>query len=186
MTKLASQSFNEELEQKKIMVIVTFPNVNTKKIRICISYPISTLFQTLPIGNKTIFYQGKIIQSEMTFEDYGMTDYDRIAVFPSDQMNFKAEQFWRKATKNDIENKSQILTLTNPLMKKDIAFKHDLYMSRIENNSTIYRNFIRHFQILTTESYETNKTTDLNWEFKDSPNEKISSNIVVNCKINRI
>lgn len=171
MTKIVKQSIQEEYEQKRIIIYITFPNLVAKKLRVCIEYPISILFQIHPIGEKTFFYQGIIIRSDLTFQNYGITDNDRIAILPTDQMTLKTEQFWRKATKRDIENKYQMAGFQNPLLKNDIAYHQDLKITRIENNSRCFRKLIRNYQFLTNETNESDNSTYLECEKKENPSE---------------
>jgi hypothetical protein len=57
-------------EDNKLIIYVTFPLMKTKKIHIRSSDPISVVFQLFPKGNKTVFYQGDIIEHSGSFSDF--------------------------------------------------------------------------------------------------------------------
>jgi hypothetical protein len=137
MTDILKQSLPEKFKSKESCSSLHFQIMRSKNFEFVFHFQISILFQILLNGNKTIFYQRKIIQSEMTFEDYGITDYDQIVILSTDCVTFTIKQFWRKTTQRNIETKSQIQLLTNRALKNDIVFKNDLKMSKIENNSNI-------------------------------------------------
>jgi hypothetical protein len=140
-------------------------------VRISIYDSISVLFHFLQFGQKTVFYQGNIIQLPKTFENYGITDNDRIVILPTNQITLATEQFWRKTTKQDIENKNQIDAFQNPFMKNHIAHQQDLIMSKIENQTEFYRKIIQNFQFLSNEPTLVQTRTNLNWAEKENPND---------------
>jgi hypothetical protein len=170
MAKIVKQSFPQEFETKKVIIFVSYLNVVVRKFSVCLDDPISVLFHFLPIGQKTIFYQGNIIQSYKTFKNYGITDNDRIVILPTQGMTLTTEQFWRKVTKRDIDNKPEIEAVQNPLMMNSIACRQDLLMFRIENHEQCYRRLIQNFRFLSNESKGTENATNLNWEETEHPN----------------
>jgi hypothetical protein len=126
MNKLQQESFIQENQFNKMQVIVTSPNTITKKVRYLSSDPLSVLFKLFPFGNKTVFYQGEIINSSSSFEYYGISDLDRIAILNHDQMSFNTEEFWKKATKRDIDNKAIWEASQEPSLKREISRYQDL------------------------------------------------------------
>jgi hypothetical protein len=171
MKKLAKECFIQQHEITKISVYITFPNMPTKKVNVNSSDPISVLFQIFPNGNKTVFYQGEIIQSLNSFDKYGITNNDRIVIIPNQQISFNTEQFWRKATKRDFETKTQIESLQDPKMKLIISQQNDLLLTKFENNIKSYKLLISNLQNLTSESTKEEISTVLNWKKTESPNE---------------
>jgi hypothetical protein len=93
---------------------LTFSSFVVNKVRVCLYDPIAVLFQILPVDEKKIFYQGRIFQSYLSVENCGIPENDRIVILPIHQMALTNEQFWRKATKRDIEDKSQMDMFQNP------------------------------------------------------------------------
>jgi hypothetical protein len=105
MDKIQHQNFLQETQQQQnIMIFVTFPNICARKVNISSSESIEVLFQFLPSGKKIVFYRGEIIDSSHSFQQYQISNYDRIAIIHEDQMSFQTEQFWRKTTQQVSEN----------------------------------------------------------------------------------
>lgn len=171
MDKIANQCFISQNENDQIFIYVSFPNMSTKKVIVSSSDSISILFQKFPNGNNTVFYQGEIIQSFNSFEKYGITNNDRIVIIPNQQISFNAEQFWRKATKRDIETKTQIESFHDPKMKLILSQQNDLLFSKIENNCQSYKKLVHNLQFLTRESTKEETPTVLNWNKTEIPNE---------------
>jgi hypothetical protein len=171
MTKIVNKFTQDEYEQKRIMIYLTFSNFVVDKVCVCLYDPIAVLFQILPVGEKTIFYQGRMIQSYLTFENCGITDNDRIVILSTNQMTLTTEQFWRKATKRDFEDKEQMNMFQNPLLKNDFSRQQDIRFNRIENKGSSFRSLVRNFLFLTKETNETESGTYLNFEKKENPSE---------------
>jgi hypothetical protein len=133
MNTITNESFIHKCQTNQISIYITFPNNATKKVKVNATKPISILFSIFPNGDKTIFYQGEIIQPSNSFEKYEMTNNDRIAIVPNQQISFDSEQFWRKATKRDIETKTEFTSFNDPKMKLMIYRQSDLIFSKIEN-----------------------------------------------------
>jgi hypothetical protein len=171
MSKIVKTSFHTVFEPKKVVIFVSCPNHALKKVMACIYDPISVLFHILPIGQKTLFYQGNILQSYKTFEDYGVSDNDRIVIIPTEEITFTTEQFWRNVSKSDIDRKPEIEAIQNPLMKNSIAFQQDLVLFGIESNRQSNRRLIHNFLFLSNESSRTERSTCLNFEKTEHPNE---------------
>jgi archaellum component FlaF (FlaF/FlaG flagellin family) len=168
MAKIANESSIHECQTNQILIYATFPNMPTKKVKVNSSNPISVLFQ---YGNKTIFYQGEIIKHSNSFEKYGITNYDRIAIVPNQQISFNSEQFWRKSKKIDLEAKTELLSLNDSKMKFMISRKHDLIFFKIENDSKSYQKLICNMKFLIDESTKDENSTNLNWNRREFPNE---------------
>jgi hypothetical protein len=100
-------------QQQEILIFVTFPNMSARKVKISSSESINVLFKILPSGKKIAFYHGEIINSADSFQHYGISDYDRIAIIHENQLSFKTEQFWKKTTQRDYENKRIIKAFEN-------------------------------------------------------------------------
>jgi hypothetical protein len=160
MNNLQKEYFIQEIPLNKMQVIVTSPNTIAKKVRVLSSDPISVLFKLFPFGNKTVFYQGEIINTSSSFEYYGISDYDRIAVLNHDQMSLDTEEFWKKATKRDIDNKTIWEASQEPFLKREISRHQDLCFQKIENHSKNYQNLIQNFySIIIGESHKNDHPT---------------------------
>jgi hypothetical protein len=140
---------NSSLDQDdQLLIFVSFPNLKTKKLRICSSNPISVVFQLFPQGNKTVFYQGEIIEHSESFLDFGMSNNDRIVVIPTENLDFKNEVFWRNATKRDIETKKQIQIIQDPFLRNLFSRQQDLQLFKVEQKPISSRKIIANFQFL--------------------------------------
>jgi hypothetical protein len=120
-------------QNDKLIIYLTFPNMKTKKIQIRSSNPISAVFQLFPKGDKTVFYQGEIIEHSKSFSNFGMSDDDRIVVFSTESLDFNNGLFWRKATKVDPETKQHIQIIQDPLLRNQFSGQQDLQMLQAEN-----------------------------------------------------
>jgi hypothetical protein len=132
------------------------------------SDPLSVLFKLLPFGNKTVFYQGEIINSSSSFENYRISDLDRIAILNHDQMPLNTEEFWENATKRDIDNKAIWETSQESLLKRKISRHQDLCFRQIENHPRSYQDLLKKFNFIIRESYTNDHPTCINWEKKKS------------------
>jgi hypothetical protein len=171
MNKAGNESFVHEDQTNQISIYLSFPSMPTKKVNINTSKPISVLFSLFPNGDKTIFYHGEMIQSSNSFEKYGITNNDRIAIVPNQQISFNSEQFWRKATKRDLETKTELPLFNDPKMKLMVSRQTDLIFSKTENNSKSYQKLICNMNFLINESNKENSITFLNWNKCEIPNE---------------
>jgi hypothetical protein len=111
MVEIVRQSISDKFEQKRVIIFVSFLNLSVKMVRVSIYDSISVLFHFLPFGQKTVFYQGNNIQSHKTFENYGITDNDRIIIFPTNQMTLATEQFWKKQQSKLLKIKIKLMHL---------------------------------------------------------------------------
>jgi hypothetical protein len=177
MNKTENISLVSEYKGNQISIYLTFPNMSTKKVKVNSSFPISVIFSILPNGNKIIFYQGEIIQSSSSFDKYRITDNDRIVIIPTQQVSFETEQFWIKATKHDIEVKSEISSLNDSKMKFVKYLQNDRVFFIMENNSRSYQRIIQNMKILSNKSNHADHNTTINWNKSEFPNETSLPNI---------
>jgi hypothetical protein len=168
MNTFQKESFIHEIPLNKMQVIVTSPNSIARKVRVLSSDPISILFKFLPSGNKTVFYQGEIINSSSSFQNYGILDLDRIAILNHDQISFDTEEFWKKATKRDIDNKGIWVTSQEPFLKREISRHQDLCFQKIENHYKSYQCFLKKFHFIINESHKNDHLTCTCWEKEES------------------
>jgi hypothetical protein len=172
MSKVQKEYLAQEIQPQKIIIFLTFPNILAKRVKVFSSDPIDILFQFLPSGKKIVFYQGEIIQSYDSFQNYDISDYDRIAIINEDQMSFQTEQFWKTATLKDYENKIILKASQDPTIEREISRQQDLVFTRIENHQRCFLNTIKNFRFLTDESRTNEYSTCLDWEKKEKPNGK--------------
>jgi hypothetical protein len=169
MNKVQHNNYISENQNQKILIFVTFPNMIPRKVKVSSSNSIDTLFQFLPNGKKVVFYHGNIIYSSHTFNKYGISDYDRIAIIQEDQISIETEQFWKKATRKDFENKRIFEAFQDPKVQRTISCQQDRAMIQIENSHRSYQNSINTMQFLTTDTYNNEFSTCINWNKTDKP-----------------
>lgn len=144
---------SDELERDNLTLFVNFANVvREMKISVFASNPISSIFGIFPRGNKIVLYQGKIVQSSLTFENYEIQNNDHIVI--QFEVQLEPERFWPKSKRRfDIADEC--------LMNQDISRLADFALCKIENNQKYYRHFIKNYFFLQNESIENNYHTCL-------------------------
>jgi hypothetical protein len=149
-------------ERVKLTLFVNFANaVRDMKISVLASNPISSLFHIFLEGQKIVLYQGEILQSSLSFENYEIKNNDRLVIQFDNQ--FKPEIFWGKP-KNRFDEGNE------SLYHQVISRLEDLAFLKIEKNEKFYCYFIKNNLFLQAESTYNRYHTCLNWEKIEIPN----------------
>jgi hypothetical protein len=91
--KNSKRNLHQEKESLEIRIFVVFPDCSTQVVKVFSSHSINILFENLPSGEKVVFYQGNIISSSNSFQNYVTSDYDRIVIINEEQMTFQTQLF---------------------------------------------------------------------------------------------
>jgi hypothetical protein len=152
-------------ENHKLMALVRHPDFFVKSVIAYASDPLSVLSRLFPEGEKVIFYDGSIVESNISFEKLRMSHFDRISIVPSLQLTPKTQSFWKKASK--AENR----LINDSAMKKEVSRLLDLQTAHHEN-STLYPKIVdKIFSILNNIS-NSPQTTQIEWTTEQKPNEQ--------------
>jgi hypothetical protein len=177
MNQIQNRRTREGIRARKIVIFLMLTNIRLKQVRVNSSDPINVVFKFLPAGNNIVFYHGNLINSKNSFQSYGITDYDRIAITNENQMTFQFEFFWKKVTQIDIERTEILENYQDSLVRREILRHQDLLLLKTENHPRNFHYFIKYFQILTLESDVNEVSTSLNWKRKEKPNESSLPNL---------
>jgi hypothetical protein len=178
MSKIDAKYLLDYSERRKLRIFVNFANaVNDIQVCVFASDSISTLFKLLPKGNKIVLYQGKIIQSSLSFQKCEIFDQERIHVLFEEQYSMKFHMICGKSILN--KRKDSVEQESESLARKEFSRMMDMMLLKIENDEKIYRDVTLNFQILGNDSITSPYYTCLNWKEHQNPNDKNSSNTLV-------
>jgi hypothetical protein len=163
---------HQEVKKANILIFIMSPVFPIFKIKVLPSDPINVIFSFLPAGNKIIFHGGKIIESDNSFNNNGIKNYDRIAIINKNQMTFQIEQFWKQITQNEVDQALGNYNLYDPGIVKEILPQQDLFMLRSEDHPRFFLNLLKYFKVLTDQYLVHEFPTVLNWKITEKPNEK--------------
>jgi hypothetical protein len=112
------QNFNLSLQ-----IFISSPNNAARKFAVIPNDPLLILNSIFPGDKKVYFYNGQILEPKYSFNYYGITNEDRIVTVPFEQINFQSELFWRKVTKNSMNDQERFI-ITNDVEAKRFVSKN--------------------------------------------------------------
>jgi hypothetical protein len=166
-----SSTSQNDYQDDKILIFVSFQTFPMKKILINKDKKISSIFGLFPNGDKIVFFHGQIISQDFCFSEYKFENNDRIAIVLKEHLDLNSQIYWTTITKADEEKKFQISKLKNdPIMKKLCAISQDLVAFKVENQLKPFMKMIQNYEHLNKSQSLFNKS-ETNLDFLQNCNE---------------
>jgi hypothetical protein len=129
--------------QYSLMVFICSPDNKSRKVSVIPSDPLYVVNPIFPGYKKVYFYNGEILDPNQSFNYYGITNDDRIATVPIEQMNINTELFWIKATKNSANDKKRFIGTSDEATKHLFEKNNDLILFKAESRANSNRRLLK-------------------------------------------
>jgi hypothetical protein len=159
-------------DQNSIIISLSTPQSKPKRVTVSKHETVSILLSLLPPGRKTIFSEGSVIDQNKSFHELGIKQFSRVVIINEDNLSFKQEMFWKRATKNDTELSEQHQNMKNSHARRDLSRMIDLKIIQIENNTKHKRRMIELNAMMKREEsmeQQTNTVTEYENKINENP-----------------
>jgi hypothetical protein len=156
---LQIQQITDCISKGSIVIFVCAPSYQGRKVSVIPTDPLYVLNPIFPGDKKVYFYNGDILNPNLSFTDYGISNGDRIVIVPIEQMNIQTEEFWRKATRNSANDKEGFSGIHDKQSKQLFARKNDLILFKAESRATSNRRLMKNLMFLIDDKSSTYSKT---------------------------
>jgi hypothetical protein len=81
------------VSQCSLIIFICSPNYQSRKVSVIPTDPLYVVNPIFPGHKKVYFYNGEILDPNLSFNYYGITNHDRIVTVAIEQMDINAELF---------------------------------------------------------------------------------------------
>jgi hypothetical protein len=156
---LQIQQITDCIPKVSIIIYVCSPSYQGRKVLVVPTDPLYVLNPIFPGDKKVYFYNGDILNPNHSFTDYGISNGNRIITIPFEQMNIQAEAFWKKATRNNANDKEEFSRIHDKQTKQLFARKNDLILFKAESRAISNRRLMKNLMFLIDDKSSTYSKT---------------------------
>lgn len=160
---LQIQKLSNGIPKNLLAICICAPNSQGKKVGVVPTDPLFILNPLFPGDQKVYFYNGDVLNSHCSFQDYGISNGDRIVTVPFEQMNLSTEIFWRNATRNSSNYKERSNGLHDEQTKFLNAKNNDLVLFKAESKPISNRRLMKNLMFLNDDQSSSFLKTDLSF-----------------------
>jgi hypothetical protein len=152
-------------EEESISIFLTTPQSTQKRVTVNKHASVSTLLSLVPLGKKTVFSEGSVVDQKKTFEELNIRSHSRVVIINGENLTFDQEMFWKRVTKSDAELTERLQLMDNQIVKRELSRIVDLRMMRIEDKTNNVKRMIRmNWMMRREESEEQQMSTVTEYE----------------------
>jgi hypothetical protein len=152
---LQIQEVTDCIPKGAIIIYVCSPSHQGRKVSVIPTDPLYVVNSISPGDQKEYFFNGDVLNPNHSFQDCGISNGDRIVTVPVEQMNFKVEVFWRKTTRNSVNDKERFTGIHDRRTKQLFARSNDLILFKAESRAASNRCLMRNLIFLTNDQCST-------------------------------
>jgi hypothetical protein len=152
---LQIQEVTDCIPKGAIIIYVCSPSHQGRKVSVIQTDPLYVVNPIFPGDKQVYFCNSDILNSNHSFEYYGISNSDCIVAVPVEQMNLQVEAFWRKATRNSGNEKERFTGFRDQQTKQLIAKNNDLILFKAESKTSSNRRLMKNLIFLINDQSST-------------------------------